>query len=719
MKILSCIFGVDAKLSYWTKRRRANEIVNSWYGNNDEIAESTLFAKCCEPACHFDSGKDGSLDLNNFCTATQHHTDKGCYEMHIDNGSLRQGDTSNNDEETELEETWGSNKFEVSSGSNSKANDFDVGMSSESEGGDSSDHDNFDLSKGLADWALECKVTNVAMDKLLKLLHPLHPNLPLTYRSLLKTDVTVGETKKIGSGEYMHYGLLKGIMHHKKFITKLENSEVKYHVNIDGLPLFKSSCTQLWPIVGKIVGTQCMFLIGSYCGSTKPSSVGDYLQQFIDEAKKLASEGFTVDGRKFTASVMCYICDAPARAFIKQIKMHTGYNACERCTEKGEYIGGRMTYPSSDALTRNDEDFSLMKYEGHQHSESPLLELSVGLVSACILDSMHLIHLGVVRRLLKYWIRGPRSVKLSAHQVSLISEKLISLGKYIPCEFARKPRSLLDLDRWKASELRQFLLYTGVVALKSVLDDKLYCNFMNMSIAVFTLSSPALVEHYSDYSKSLLKFTVEECRSLYGQEFIVYNVHNLVHIAEDARKYGCLDSISSFPFENYLGQLKSIRKPQQILQQIFRRLSEGYHMSQCCNHLTTTMVKTEHWSGPVVAGLRHLKQYRQVQTGGYILKVHVPDNCVWLSNGKIGLIRNIFSDGNNISLVLQKFKKLSPAFVKPLLSTDIGIYFASDLSDSMDVCQLTDVCNKMVLLPAKYSGTSCLWIGIPLLHTAF
>ncbi len=76
---------------------------------------------------------------------------------------------------------------------------------------------------------------------------------------------------------------------------------------------------------------------------------------------------------------------------------------------------------------------------------------------------MHIVCLGVVRRLLIYLTRGPKVCRLSVRQKDAISQKLIALRGKMPSEFARQPRGLHEIDRWKATELRQFLLYTGPV----------------------------------------------------------------------------------------------------------------------------------------------------------------------------------------------------------------------------------------------------------------
>ena len=89
---------------------------------------------------------------------------------------------------------------------------------------------------------------------------------------------------------------------------------------------------------------------------------------------------------------------------------------------------------------------------------------------------MHLVCLRVVRRILNYLEKGPVG-KISALQLREISDRLIMLNGKMPSEFARQTRRLQELDRWKATEFRQFLLYTGPVVLKGIVSKELFEHF--------------------------------------------------------------------------------------------------------------------------------------------------------------------------------------------------------------------------------------------------
>lgn len=94
-----------------------------------------------------------------------------------------------------------------------------------------------------------------------------------------------------------------------------------------------------------------------------------------------------------------------------------------------------------------------------------------------------------MKKLLLFWIGSPKhNETLPSNLIDVIDEKLIHLSKYIPNEFQRKQNSrrhpLRDANRWKATELRQCLLYTGIIVFKDILSKDTYNNFLALSIAI-------------------------------------------------------------------------------------------------------------------------------------------------------------------------------------------------------------------------------------------
>jgi len=81
------------------------------------------------------------------------------------------------------------------------------------------------------------------------------------------------------------------------------------------------------------------------------------------------------------------------------------------------------------------------------------------------LDYMHLICLGVMCKLIFLWMNGPLSVRLHNSKIKQISANLRLVKNYIPIEFCRKPRDVEEACRWKATEFRQLIIYTGPIIL--------------------------------------------------------------------------------------------------------------------------------------------------------------------------------------------------------------------------------------------------------------
>ena len=116
----------------------------------------------------------------------------------------------------------------------------------------------------------------------------------------------------------------------------------------------------------------------------------------------------------------------------------------------------------------------------------------------------------------------------------------------------------------------------GQLALKEIIRPELYSHFLSLSVASRILVSPTLVKSRWQYASELLVYFVEQGRVLYGKEFIVYNVHSMIHLASEAHHYGGLDKCSSSPFENYMQKLKKmVCSGKNSLSQLVKRLNES------------------------------------------------------------------------------------------------------------------------------------------------
>ncbi len=61
----------------------------------------------------------------------------------------------------------------------------------------------------------------------------------------------------------------------------------------------------------------------------------------------MQQDGIVHGGKALQLSVKAFICDAPARAFLKCIKNHNSYHSCERCTIRGTYDGRVVLGPKN------------------------------------------------------------------------------------------------------------------------------------------------------------------------------------------------------------------------------------------------------------------------------------------------------------------------------------------------------------------------------------
>lgn len=107
-----------------------------------------------------------------------------------------------------------------------------------------------------------------------------------------------------------------------------------------------------------------------------------------------------------------------------------------------------------------------------------------------------------------------------------MNDTMETLRPFIPAVFARKPRGFKNLRLWKATEYRQFLLYTSQFVLKDVLPQDFYDNYMHFSVAICIMVDPTLAKDHLQLAHNFLHKFVEESRKHYGDEFVIYCVHS-------------------------------------------------------------------------------------------------------------------------------------------------------------------------------------------------
>lgn len=241
----------------------------------------------------------------------------------------------------------------------------------------------------------------------------------------------------------------------------------------------------------------------------KTNSISDFLEDFVNEIVQLQS-GFEFEGLTLRLKLSSMVCDAPACAFVKNIRGHIGYFGVGKCTQEGTCTDNRISYPDTSSPLRTDEDFHQMTNEEHHLGPSPVQRTSLGMLSGFPLDYMHLICLGVMRKMLMSWLKGPLTCRLSPLNVARLSQRLMDVTSYVPLEFSRRPRALRELDCWKATEFRQFLLYTGPIILKGIVNTAIYHNFFQLFVGTLILSNPRLTEEYMEYSNALLVLFVQQ-----------------------------------------------------------------------------------------------------------------------------------------------------------------------------------------------------------------
>ena len=419
----------------------------------------------------------------------------------------------------------------------------------------------------IAKWAIQNRIKLCALDKLLNILGNHGIKSPKTSRTLLQNNNNPRNISFISNTFVYEFDIIKMFSNILSKINYTGPSNILISLNIDGLPIFKSTSTSMWPVLVAIHGLQSYVFPICLTYGKKPDNL-DFLKNTIQNLKNLLINGLNFNGRELTFSIKCIVCDAPAKAFVKGVKQFNSTYGCDKCTMKSVHIERTPCYLNTEFINRTNEEFREFSYDfvnflNHQILQSPFTNLDIDMIKDFNIDYMHCVLLGVMKKLLKIYLNTDKAIvtshKLNNYNKKRMNDRICLIQKYIPKQFGRKLRTFEELERFKATEFRQLLLYTGKIIFKNILNAEYYDHFISLNIAISILSSNLSKNKiYLDFANSLLVYFVEEGQRLFGPRFCVYNVHSLLHLRQDVDNLGDLNENSAFKFENYMQVYKNI-----------------------------------------------------------------------------------------------------------------------------------------------------------------
>lgn len=355
---------------------------------------------------------------------------------------------------------------------------------------------------------------------------------------------------------------------------KLEESFLSDKNNIsfmwytDGIPLFKSSAFAIWPVYLAInelpykerFKKENIILAGLWFGNKKP--VPYLFLRAFKESLEIIYRGITLkisNIKKILVRglIICCTCDLPAKSLFYNMNQFNGYYGCPLCKLIGKRINNVHFFPfknnldlrtssgtKEDASTADKTKKKKNGVKGHT-----LLSKTVhDFIAASAIDIMHCVFGGVTKKLMHLWFNKEfHNLKFSLRKnMKTIDEYLCSICPIIGT--TRKPKTLDDVSHWKASEFKSFLLIYSLPILKNFMEKKYFEHHKLLVFAISVLTSESISdEDLENASKALIAY-VRKFSNLYGRKYMTLNIHLLLHLILNVRKFGPLFTTSCFPF---------------------------------------------------------------------------------------------------------------------------------------------------------------------------
>lgn len=186
-----------------------------------------------------------------------------------------------------------------------------------------------------------------------------------------------------------------------------------------------------------------------------------------------------------------------------------------------------------------------------------------------------------------------------------------------------------------------------------------------------------MIEKYIDYANELLIYFAREFGNLYGREFINHNVHNLIHLTLNVKKFGSLDTFSCFSFENYMHKIKMMLKTSnKPLSQFIKRVNE-FDKYACHTIKETIYLKQD---GLRLINNKLAEHFSAIHYKGFRIESKEPNCNFLLKNNKPIKVIDIFRIDNKF-YIKYKYFEIIPYFDNPMDSTIFWCGFVKEIDE--------------------------------------
>lgn len=405
-------------------------------------------------------------------------------------------------------------------------------------------------------------------------------------------------------------------------------------------------------------------------------------------------------------------------------------HGCQRCNAIGVFHKAthRTCFADFNGDKRTDDSFR-RRWDKEHHKETSCFEEMVYpdgtpmidmVYQFPISDPLHLLDEGVMKKLIDIWRKGTNSKtnkKWAKEVVAKLNEQIVDWNRELSSDFHRKMRSLQYVKYWKATEFRLVLLYVGIVAFKDVLTEAEYCNFLRLCLGVRFCSCETYVkvDNYKNVAKNLLRGFCTNFVSLYGSTEVVSNIHNVNHIIDDVNYFGSLTTISTYPFENYLRELKiRVHPSNSSIEQVSRRMAEiSLDENSNCIDLEMREYEKSIWS-PMLKYETEKNQFEFIQiTPNVFLQIRkTGDKWFLTKNGEVVAMQYATIENSSYVICGTPIKEKLDFFTSPFSSNKAHIYKSDGIFMKEQMFYVKDIKAKMLCL--TYNNQN---VFIPILHS--